>query len=322
MKKRILLSISIPVYNFADQILDSLNRIRKIAKEVEKKFHIKTELIIVDDGSKDNTVDIITKAHEKHGDFRFIKLSRNFGGIYCHRACMTYSKGDIFINVAQDMQDPPELIPQMVEKYLEGYKFVYCSREKRVDPFLSKIFAALYYKIFFFLSDLKGFPTKGFDYCLISREIVDILLSSFDKSYTPQHIIWWTGFKGYEIKYNREKRSGGKSAWTFMAKVNLALETIVYSSTKLLRISSICGTIISFCAFIFGVKIVILTLLYGNKTPGWTSLACLISFLSGIIMIMLGIIGEYLRLIAEYVKQRPSFVIDKILEIKKNNLLN
>lgn len=312
MKK--LISIVTNTYYAENFILGSLARIRTVAEEVRNKFNVDVEIIIVDDGSKDKTVEILTNEHKKTPDFTLATLTRNFGSMNSHRAGIEMAKGDAVIYLASDMQDPPETIPQLVAEWLGGFKFVYCPRTEREDPPISKAFAKTYYYLFAKLSHIQNFPKTGFDFCLMDRQVVDTFLSCKEKHYTFQQLVWWFGFKSVGIPIKREARAAGKSTWTFAKKFNLALDTFISMSYAPIRFMSFLGILVAFLSIGFG-SYVLFNALFGNlPVAGWASIVCVISFLLGIVMMMLGIIGEYLWRILDQVRGRPSYVINEILK--------
>lgn len=316
-KKR-LLSIITNTYYAEKFIISSLNRIRKIADEVRNQFNIDVEIIVVDDGSKDQTVNILKADYNKNQDFNLIIFTRNFGAINSHRAAVSASKGDAVIYLASDLQDPPEVIPTLVNEWLNNnQKFVYCQREERNDPIISKIFAKFYYYFFRKISQIKDFPQSGFDICLMDRQVVDAFLSCKEKNYTPQQLIWWLGFKSLNIPLKREKRVEGKSGWTFSKKLTLAIDTIISMSHVPIRFISAFGIIVALSSISYGFYILYQALFGNIPVIGWASIICLISFLLGVVMVMLGIIGEYLYRVLEESRKRPAYIINDSFEAKK-----
>ena len=165
--KKLLLSIATNTYYAEKFIISSLERIRKVADEIRQNFNIDVEIIVVDDGSKDKTLEILNAEFNKNQDFKLIKLARNFGAVISHRAGVEACKGDAVVFLASDMQDPPEVIPKLVKEWIENsHKFIYCPRQRRNDPFISRLFAKFYYYIFRNISQIKDFPRSGFDICL------------------------------------------------------------------------------------------------------------------------------------------------------------
>jgi polyisoprenyl-phosphate glycosyltransferase len=313
--KRKLLTIVSNTYYAEKFIISSLNRFRKVADEIRKNFDLDVEIILVDDGSKDNTVSILNAEYDKKKDFKFITLTRNFGAINSHRAGVAAAKGDAVVFLASDMQDPPEAIPQLVEEWLNGNKFIYCPRQERKDPIVSKALSKIYYFIFSKISQIKDFPKSGFDLCLMDRQVVDAFLACKEKNYTPQQLIWWLGFRSLSIPIKREERAAGKSGWTFSKKLTLFIDTVVSMSYIPIRIMSVLGILIAICSIGYGSYVLYQAIFGSIAVPGWASIICVISFLLGVVMIMLGVIGEYLWRALEEAKGRPSYVIDTIFDL-------
>lgn len=315
--KKLLLSIATNTYYAEKFIISSLERIRKVADEIRQNFNIDVEIIVVDDGSKDKTLEILNAEFNKNQDFKLIKLARNFGAVISHRAGVEACKGDAVVFLASDMQDPPEVIPKLVKEWIENsHKFIYCPRQRRNDPFISRLFAKFYYYIFRNISQIKDFPRSGFDICLMDRQVTNCFISCKEKNYTPQQLIWWFGFQSLAIPIAREKREEGKSGWTFSKKLTLAIDTIISMSHVPIRFISLCGILIAFSSIGFGLYILYQAVFGSIIVAGWSSLMCVISFLLGIIMMMLGIIGEYLCRVLEEVRGRPRYVIDEIISPK------
>ncbi|OFW80053.1 MAG: hypothetical protein A2887_06715 [Alphaproteobacteria bacterium RIFCSPLOWO2_01_FULL_40_26] len=311
--KKQLLSITTNTYYAEKFILSSLVRIRKVAEKIRHEFNIDVEIIVIDDGSKDQTVNILNSEFSKNQDFKLITLTRNFGAINSHRAGISACNGDAVVFLASDMQDPPEIIPTLVREWIDhGHKFIYCPRQTRNDPLISKIFAQAYYFIFRKISQIKDFPQNGFDICLMDRQVVDAFLACKEKNYTPQQLIWWLGFRSLGIPITREKRCEGKSGWTLQKKLTLAIDTIISMSHLPIRFISLFGIFVAFLSIGFGLYILYHALFGSVAVAGWASIMCIISFLLGVMMMMLGIIGEYLRRVLDEVRERPSYVVDNV----------
>ncbi len=312
-KKR-LLSIAMNTYYAERFIISSLERVRKIAEEIRRNFNIDVEIIIVDDGSKDETVNILNAEFNKNQDFKFLTLTRNFGSVNSHRAGVAACNGDAVVFLASDMQDPPEVIPTLVREWIDnGHKFIYCPRQSRKDPLISKIFSQAYYFILNKISQIKDFPRSSFDICLMDRQVVNAFLACKEKNYNPPQLIWWLGFRSLSIPIVREKREFGKSGWTFSKKLTLAIDGIISTSHVPIRFISSFGIIVAFLSIGYGSYIFYQALFGSVVVAGWSSLMCIVSFLLGIVMVMLGIIGEYLYRVLEETRGRPAYIIDNVL---------
>jgi len=239
-----------------------------------------------------------------------IKLTRNFGAVHASKTGFRYVTGDCFIILAADLQDPPELILKMVDHWLQGSKFVICTRNSRQDPLLSKLFARIYYQLLRFFVD-KNYPKGGFDLALMDQSLLSFLVNSGKNIYTPLYA-YWLGFKPVIIQYDRAKRIHGKSRWTFFKKLSAFFDALLGFSIFPIRFISIIGVFLSIASFIYGSVIVINALLGNAVLPGFPTIVALVSFLLGLIIVMLGIIGEYLWRTFDEVNSRPESVIDEI----------
>lgn len=305
MNNNFLLSIIIPVYNEEDNIGPLLKRLLPVLK------NFNYEIIFVNDGSKDKTDEIIKLKAKNNPKIKLITFLRNFG----HQKALTcgyqFTKGDCVVTMDSDLQDPPEIIPQMVKKWQEGNKIVYAKRGKRnVDNFAKKITAALFYKFINFLSDTP-IPTDVGDYRLLDREIVDFLNKLPEQSRFLRGLVAWGGFSSSYVTFEREKRFAGTTHYPFSKMINFALEGITSFSVKPLRLSIYFGFFASgFSIFVIVVKSIQHFILnQGDWLPGWASLFFSIVFLGGIQLITIGIIGEYVGKIYQEVQQRPQFLI-------------
>jgi polyisoprenyl-phosphate glycosyltransferase len=304
MKK---LSIVIPVY-YNELNIPSLYE--KLQGEILSNPSYEHELIFVDDGSGDNSYAELVKLRDQHQSIKLIKLSRNFGSHTAILAGLTYATGDCATIISADLQDPPEIINRMFEKWQEGNKVVLAVREDREESFTQKLFSNTYYKLMRKYA-LPNMPEGGFDCFLIDRKIVDILKSIEEKNTTLMGQILWAGFKTEKIYYIRKEREIGKSRWTLAKKVKLFIDSFLAFSYVPIRFMSLIGIIFSIFSFLAGVYLIINKLVNGVSVQGWTSLMVLFLFVAGIQMIMMGIIGEYLWRNIDESRKRPVFVIDK-----------
>lgn len=268
------------------------------------------ELIFVDDGSQDNSLEELLKIKQARPETKIIKLTRNFGAMRAFKCGLRFVTGDCMVALAADLQDPPELIVQMVEKWRAGSKFTICTRISREDPFISKLFSATYYRLLH-LMVMPDYPVGGYDMALLDKDLIPHLQNSSKNQY-PALLAYWLGYKPEIIPYHRQKREHGKSRWTFRKKLNAFLDIMLGFSVTPIRLISSFGLLVSFCSFFYGANIIFHALFYTMPVQGFASLAALITFLLGLIIIMLGVIGEYLWRIFDEVNQRPEVVIEKV----------
>lgn len=301
------LSIIIPVY-FNEMNIPSLYD--KLKEKILDNNIFNVEFIFVDDGSEDDSYKELLKLREIDKRVKLIKLSRNFGSHIAILAGLKHSTGDCATVISADLQDPPEIILQMFEKWIEGNKVVLAVREDRDEPWLQKKLSNSYYKMMKKFA-LKNMPIGGFDCFLIDRKVIDILKDMEEKNSTLVGQILWCGFKTDKIYYIRKKREIGKSRWTLSKKIKLFMDSFLAFSYVPIRFISTFGFIISFVGFLLAIILIIEKLVNKVDIQGWTSLMVLILFLAGIQLITLGVIGEYLWRNFDETRKRPIFLIEE-----------
>jgi glycosyltransferase involved in cell wall biosynthesis len=305
-----LLSIIVPVYFNAGSLADLFEKLEYVECELKKR-DVSLELIFVDDGSGDNSLTLLKNFKKGRFQTTVIKLSRNFGAISAVKTGLDYVNGDCFLFLAADLQDPPALIPEMIDRWLNGAKYVICERTDRDDPTSSKIFAAIYYKLLKSFV-INNYPKNGFDLALMDNQFLSHLKQSGKHVNFPL-FPYWLGFTPETIPYKRAARSSGKSRWTFAKKWKLLIDSIFSFSFAPVRIISSIGLVVSFLSFTYGL-IVVISALYGKvAVPGFATIVALISFLLGLIIIMLGIMTEYIWRIFDEVNRHPFAVIEEII---------
>jgi len=307
MRKK--LSIVVPVYFNAESLPDLFEQLQVIEGKLDL-IGIDLELIFVDDGSGDNSLQVLLQIRQQRPATRVVKLTRNFGAVHASKCGLQFVTGDCFLILAADLQDPPELILQLIERWQAGSKFTICERISRDDPVLSMVYAKIYYWLIHQLV-LKDYPVGGYDMALMDRSLLGYLANSSKNLYTPL-LAYWLGFKPEVIKYHRMKRRHGKSKWTFVKKINAMLDVFLGFSIKPIRLMSFFGAGLAFLSFIYGNMLIISSLMGNRPVPGFATITCLICFLLGIVIIMLGVIGEYLLRVFDELNKRPEVVIDEI----------
>lgn len=303
------LSIVVPVYFNEPSLSQLYERLCGIECQLAA-IEIDMELIFVDDGSLDNSLEELLRIKTKRPATRVVKLTRNFGAVHAAKCGLQFVSGDCFMILAADLQDPPELIMQMVDKWLSGSKFTICERISREDPFISKVYATLYYWLLHRLV-MKEYPEGGYDLALMDKSLLPFFVNSSKNQYTPL-LAYWLGYKPEVIRYHRAKREHGKSRWTFMKKFKAFLDVMLGFSVTPIRMISAIGVIVAVLSFLYGISVVIHALLGQVPVAGFASLAALITFLLGLVIVMLGIIGEYLWRVFDESNKRPEVVIDEI----------
>ena len=312
------ISIVIPSYNESQNI----NEVYRRTIEVIKKLNIKKyELIFIENGSKDNSLEMLKKINSENKSVKIISLSRNFGYQSAIAVGLKYCESDYICIMDGDLQDPPEVISKFVNKIEEGYDVVYGIRSKRKTSFLNKIFYNLFYEIYSKLSEI-DVPKKGGDFCLMSKKIVKNLNSLSEKNLFMRGLRSWVGFKQTGVEYERDARYAGKTNFSFFGATALALDGFVSFSLIPLRFILITGTVISFLTFLFFLFLFLVKMLHvfgffdlsALQLPqGLTFTNSILTLSLGLIMFTLGIIGEYVGRIYFEVKNRPNYVINEII---------
>lgn len=307
MSKKI--SIVIPVYFNAESLPPLFLRLQDVEERLAA-LDVKVELIFVDDGSGDLSLEELLRIKDQRSDTKVIKLTRNFGAVHASKCGLQFVTGDCFMIIAADLQDPPDLITEMVRRWQAGSKFTICARSSREDPWLTKLYAGAFYWLLHRLV-ISDYPEGGYDMALMDRSLLPPLVNSSKNMYTPL-LAYWLGYKPEVIRYHRPRREHGKSRWTFKKKVKAFLDVMLGFSVTPIRLISALGALVSLCSFLFGTSVVINALLGNVTVRGFPALASLISFLLGLIIVMLGIIGEYLWRVFDEVNRRPEVVVDEV----------
>ncbi len=307
------LSIVIPVFNnekTLPHLLDALDNVRQDLSAHDTALQV----IFVDDGSRDGSYSLLAQRHFKKGDISVYKLTRNFGAIGALKSILDRVTGDAFLFLAADLQDPPDLISQMVELWIKGSKYVIARRKQRVDSTAANVNAGLFY---WFLRKyvVKNYPRHGFDLALMDRQFLPYLANTGKHVNFPLYP-FWLGFEPTYIDYERQIFIRKKSSWTFAKKLNLAVNSLLSFSRAPTRLLFIGGTAISLLSFLYAVFIVVSALLGRVEVPGFATIIALTSILQGVTIFFLGIISEYVWRIFDEVNGHPSAVVD--VELKSS----
>lgn len=302
---KFLLSVIIPVFNEEKNITPLIKTLLSILKNYQY------EVIFIDDGSTDKTADEIKKYSFKNKNIKLVSFTRNFGHQMALTAGYHFAKGDCVVSLDADLQDPPEIIPQMIEKWQKGAKIVYAKRERREgESFFKKQTAYFFYKIINFLSETP-IPKEVGDFRLLDRTVVDFLNQLPERSRFLRGLVAWPGYKTDAVLFTRKKRLAGTTHYPFSKMVNFALEGITSFSIKPLRLAIYLGFLTSFFSiFIILIKSIQHFVFHvGDWLPGWASLFFSIVFLGGVQLITIGIIGEYIGKIYQEIQKRPQYLI-------------
>ena len=307
-------SIIIPVFNEEENIQKLFERLFQVVSRLSSDF----ELIFINDGSKDNTLQLVKDLAATEPKVKYINLSRNFGHQIAVSAGLDTCLGQRVVIIDADLQDPPELVLEMDQKMNEGYHVVFARRRKRKGESLAKLLTArLFYRLLARIASVE-IPLDTGDFRIMDKKVVDVLRAMPEQNKFLRGQISWIGFKQTYVEYDRSERQGGKTGYTYGKMFRFALDGITSFSDAPLRLASWMGFVVSGVAFI--------ALIYGlwgkyvrhNSEPGWASIIVSVLFLGGIQLISLGFIGEYLSRISSNVKQRPLYIVDETNTETKN----
>ena len=312
MKK---LSIIIPVYFNEPNIIPLHKRLKK---DVLSKIKLEYEIIFVDDGSKDKSSDKIIELQKKNPHIRLVKLSRNFGSHPAILAGLSVAEGDVACFISADLQDPPEIILDMLHQWENGADSVIAVRENREESATQKLFSNTYYRIMRKIA-LKNMPLGGFDCFLVDRKVINTIVRMNEKNTSLMGLILWSGYNIAEIKYTGKARELGKSQWTLSKKIKYFTDSIISFSFFPLRVITVIGILFSLISFIWMLVILFTWIIGQIPVQGYTTLILVILFSSGLILFSLGMIGEYLWLVLDSSRNRPTFIIDEVIEPQRKN---
>lgn len=303
-----LISLVIPCFNEREGLPTLLARLDRVVVELQKRIQV--EVILVDDHSTDGSNFAIKELCNERKYLRFIRLSRNSGSQVAVIAGMKYAKGDAAVFLAADLQDPPELIAEMITKWEEGYDVIWAVRAKREGVSKTSVFFSnMFYRLLNGMTEIH-FPKTGADFALLDQKVVKGLVASAGSKPSLGALISWLGFRQTEIPYVKEARKFGKSKWTLRKKLNAFADAFVGFSYLPMRFMSVIGFIAAALGFIYAIVVAILRFAVGNPIEGWASLMVVILIIGGLQMLMLGVLGEYLWRNLEESRKRPLFLIE------------
>ena len=300
------ISVVVPIYFEEENIFPLYERIIGVVSE---EMNLDYEIIFVNDGSKDDSVQNIKQLIEQDQNIRLLNFSRNFGHQVAVTAGLEHTEGEVVVIIDADLQDPPELIRDMYEKYKEGYDVVYAKRKSRAgESFFKKKTAKLFYRVLDFMSDV-DIPLDTGDYRLMSRRVVEQLNNMPEKNRFIRGLVTWVGYQQTYVEYNRDERHAGETGYSLSKMIKFSLDGITSFSTFPLKIATIFGVGISGISFIYILRIIYLKLFTEKTIQGWSSIMVSNLFLGGIILLTLGILGEYIGRIYTELKSRPQYII-------------
>lgn len=303
-----LLSIVVPVKDEEPAIAPFVRSVTDVLQgmpDLSGRF----EILFIDDGSTDGTLAAIRAKHAADPRVRAISFSRNFGKEAALTAGLEHARGDAVIPMDVDLQDPPEVLPQMVAKWREGFEIVYGVRSNRAaDSFPKRLSAGLYYRAHNWLSTEK-IPEHAGDFRLLDRKVVEVIRSMPERNRFMKALFAWSGFRQAAVSYSRPARETGDSKFNFWNLWTFAVDGITSTSTVPLRVWSYIGGVVAFLALCYALFLVVRTLAYGTDVPGYASLMVAVLFLGGLQLLSLGVLGEYVGRILIETKRRPLYVV-------------
>jgi len=309
--RKIGLSLIVPVLNESASVGPFLGRAVPVMEELMRPHGaaIGYEIVFIDDGSTDDTVARLVALRVDYPTIRIVRLSRNFGKDTALSAGLEHSSGTAVVPLDVDLQDPPEAIPELYAKWLEGYDVVYATRVDRTsDSTAKRMTAGLFYRIYNRIAETK-IPDNAGDFRLLDRKVVDALCQLPERNRFMKGLYSWVGFRQTSIEIVRAPRVAGTSKWRYWRLWNFALDGITAFSTMPLRIWSYVGAVIASTAFAYALYLIVHTMLMGVDVPGYASLMVAVLFMGGINLMSLGVLGEYLGRAYTEVKRRPLYLV-------------
>ena len=301
-------TVLIPCYNEENSLSILYERLQIVFQNL-KEYNF--QILLVNDGSTDNTLEKMQELRTKDSSVSYLSLSRNFGKENAMLAGLDYAEGDAVVLMDADLQDPPELIPQMLQEWENGYDDVYARRRNRAgETWFKKATAHWYYRILQRFADIE-IPADVGDFRLLDRQAVDALCSLREKQRYTKGLFCWIGYNKKELLFDRDPRVAGNSKMNFLKLLGLAVDGITSFSVAPLRLASILGLLISSIAFIYLLFVIGKTLLFGDPVAGYPSMISIILFMGGIQLVVLGIIGEYVGRIFYEAKKRPDYLVSE-----------
>jgi glycosyltransferase involved in cell wall biosynthesis len=298
-------SLVVPCHNEAENLSALYERVHTVMEKTGKSW----ELVCVNDGSKDDTLDQLLTLRQKDSRVVVIDLSRKFGKEAALTAGLDHARGDCVIPLDADLQDPPELIPELLAKWEEGYDVVNAVRLSRGgESWLKRASAHTFYRIINRMSDV-DIPADTGDFRLLSKPVLEAIKTLPERRRFMKGLFAWVGFRTASVHYHREPRYAGKTTWNYWRLWNFAVEGITSFSQVPLQLAAHLGLFVSILAFLYAAYLIIGTIVYGNPVKGYPSMMVTLLFLGGVQLIALGVIGEYLGRIYEETKRRPVYLV-------------
>lgn len=299
------ISVIIPIYNEETNIQVLYERLKKVLNGIE----LEHELLFVNDGSQDQSIQVIKQLAEQDISVRYIDFSRNFGHQIAVTAGIDAVHSEYVVIIDADLQDPPELIPEMYEKMKEGFEVVYARRRSRKgEHFLKKVTAKLFYRILTSITHI-SIPLDTGDFRIMHKKVVDVLKTMPEQDKFLRGQISWIGFNQSYVEYDRDERLSGTTGYTYSKMIKFALDGITSFSNFPLKVASYLGFVVSFFSFLLILYALYSRLVSKHFVPGWASIMICVLFLGGVQLISIGIIGEYISRMGNNIRKRPLYIV-------------
>ncbi len=307
-------SIIVPIYNEELVVTETYNRLKQVMDTTNEPY----ELIFVNDGSRDKSPQMVYEFSQKDAQVKLLNFSRNFGHQPAITAGMDYAEGDAIVVIDADLQDPPEVILQMIEVWKQGYDVVYGKRSSRKgETFFKKITAKVFYRTLANMTTV-DIPVDTGDFRLIDRKVCDAMKTLEERNRYVRGLVSWVGFKQTAVTYARDERFAGETKYPLKKMLKFAMDGITAFSYKPLKFATSIGFLFSACSFLFLLKIIYQALFTETTVSGWASLITVLLFSQGIVFIMLGIMGEYIGRIFDEIKNRPIYIVSEAIGFDPN----
>jgi len=302
-------SFIIPIYNEEDTLVEMYRRVRAVMDQMDGSV----ELVLVNDGSRDRSLFLMRELHEKDPQVCYLSLARNFGHQVAVTAGLNFVRGQAIVILDADLQDPPELIPALVEKWQQGYQVVYAQRTKRLrESWFKRLPAYVFYRLMRRLADVE-IPVDTGDFCLMDRQVVDVLNTMPERNRYIRGLRSWVGLEQTSVYFEREPRFAGEVKYTFRKSLSLAVNSLVSFSKLPLRLSTYVGLLAAVAAVLMAVLVLYWRIVApASPLTGFASIMIAIFFLGAVQLVSIGILGEYVGRIYEEVKGRPLYVLSEV----------
>lgn len=318
MSTSIRYSIVIPMYNEEEVIEETYRRLKKVMKDADGPY----ELLFINDGSQDDCKNIIQQFAKWDDMIKIIDFSRNFGHQIAITAGMDYALGDAIIIIDADLQDPPELIMDMIEKWKQGYEVVYAKRVKRKgETWFKKWSATLFYRVLRASTDI-NIPVDTGDFRLIDRKVCNQMKQLHENNRFVRGLVSWVGFRQTAIEYERDERLAGETKYPLKRMIKLSLDGILSFSYKPLKLAVYAGILLSGSGFLYFLYVLYLSLFTEATIKGWASMISIMLIFQGFTLLILGIIGEYIGRIYDETKGRPLYIVREFIDERARLQLN